>query len=305
MKALIVGGNGQVGQAVAKLWSLKGNESSTFGSKDDRSKFEERAKQCGVIFLTIQTRDTGETALGYALDSVRADRRLVTCEKGLLGYRFQEIRSHLKHIRYTASVGGGSRMMSLFSRRRLGLKKMTGVVNGTLNFLFSECARGQDPYLALADAKRLGLCEPGNNSLADVVNGELRDILLKVSILFNCSGISDEALSAKEFASVAVGEDEVLGQLARKTVRFVVSISKIPNEAMSDSLYGCLYVRKGEWHIQAGLARMSSLPFNPFPERQQNALVIEEGGGLTQVTGIGAGPIPTAETMIMDVLDDV
>lgn len=302
MNALIIG-KGQVGQAVAYICSQLGHTWSFFGSKDDQSQFEGRVRQSDVVILAIPNQNDGDTALGYVLKAVKLGKRVAVCVKDFLGYRFDDVRPHLKNVFYTASAGGGSGLLSVLACPRIRVTQITGVVNGTLNFLFSECALGRDPYIVLAEAQELGLCEPGNNSLADVVNGELQDILLKATIIFNHSMVSKETLNAREFATLYVGEDEVIRQLGRKTVRFVVSVSKQENPALTDSLYSCLHVRKDGWHIQAGLAQMSSLPFSPFPVREQNSLVIEDYGGLTQITGLGAGPIPTAATMIMDVMN--
>jgi homoserine dehydrogenase len=300
MNVLIVG-NGQMGQAVARVGSFRGHKSSFFTSRDERSQFLARAAENDVVCIAISTHDTGEAALGYILDAMRAGKPVALCEKGSLAYHFDEIRPYLGRIGYTAAAGGASGMLSLFSFPHLGLERIIGIVNGSLNFEFSECARNKDPYQVYSYIQRLGLCEPEKgSSLSGFVNGEVRDIVLKASIIFNRSGISDETLSASEFGEICLFEDEVLRQLARKSMRFVVSIAKKPNPAIDDHLYDCLRVRKGEWHIEIGLAHMSLLPFCPFPERQQNALVIEDYAGSTQITGIGAGPIPTAATMIMD-----
>lgn len=302
MNALITG-KGQIGRALARHLSFRGDRVSFFSSKDKRSTFPGRASKSDVVFLAIPTRDTGEAALEYIRDAVHAGKPVITCEKGSLAYHFEEVRPYLKRVGYTASVGGGSRMLSLFSFPHLGLKRMTGIVNGTLNFLFSECARGQDPYLVLTRAQKLGLCEPGNNSLSDVVNAEVKDILLKTAILFNSSEVSKETLSASEFGEIRVSEKEILHQLGRKTMRFAVSIGREQNSVQKDGLYDCLHLRKGEWHIRASLTHVSSLPFNPFPKLYQNALIIEDAAGLTQIIGPGAGPVPTAATMIMDAMN--
>ena len=298
MNALIVG-NGQVGRALAQLSSSLGDNTSFFTSKDDRSQFVARAQEHDLVYLATRS-DTGEIALGYALDALSIGKPVVTCEKGSGAYHYDKLKPHLNSIGCTASVGGASGALSLFLFPHLGLKKITGVFNGTLNFLFSECAKGRDPYEVLAEAQQLGLCEPGNNSLADVVNGELQDLTFKTAIVANHAGMLDKVIRANEFGNLFVSENEVLRQLAHRSLRFVVSIGTEPDPAMADSLYNCFHIRKDSWHIEIGLAHMSLLPFHPFPQGPQNSMVIEDWAGSTQIWGIGAGPKPTAATMIGD-----
>jgi homoserine dehydrogenase len=215
MKTLIVGGNGHVGQALSKQLIKLGHSVSLFGSRDNRLTFTDRVSRADVVFMTIPTCDTGEIALGYHLEALVAGKSMITCEKGALAYHYGKLKLYLDlgKIGYTATVGGGSGILSLFLFPHLHLKQIVGVVNGTLNFLFSECARGKDPYQVLAHASRLGLCEPGQSSLAGVVNGEIQDMVLKLVNLVNFSGVSSQVLHASEFGSLYLSESEILNQL--------------------------------------------------------------------------------------------
>ncbi len=299
MKTLIVGGSGHVGQALFRRLAGLGHSVSTFGSGNARSTFTDRADQSDVVFVTIPTRDTGEIALRYLLDALRIGKPVITCEKGALAYHYRDLKPYLRNIGYTATVGGGSGMLNLFLFPHIHLKQIIGVVNGTLNFLFSECDKGKDPYRVITAATRLGLCEPGQSDLAGVVNGEIQDMVLKLVNLVNFSGVSNEILCANEFGSLYLSESEILKQLNKKSRRFVISISK-EKSLSRDGLYDGLHVCKGGWHAEIGIVDVSSLPFKMIPRLEENTLCIEDHAGITQITGKGAGAIPTAAAMIGD-----
>lgn len=299
MNVLIIG-TGKIAKALARICLSRGDGVSFFSSKDDRSQFQQRAAENDIVFLAIPTRDKGEIALAYILDTLQVGKPIVTCEKGSSAYHFDKIKPHFGRIGFMATVGGASDMLGLFAFPHFGLGKITGIVNGTTNFLFSECGQGKDPYDVLAEAQSLELCEPGNDSLAGVVNAEIDDMCLKAVPLFLHSGISEEPFRADEFGKVYLSEGEILHELRRNRGRFVVSIGRKRDPAIRDRIYRALYVQKGGWHIQVGLADMNRLPFLPFPKLQENTLVTEDMTGSTQITGIGAGSKATAATMVLN-----
>jgi homoserine dehydrogenase len=301
LKALIIG-NGQVGRAVARQLSGIVDRTSFFGSKDDPSQLKNRVLESDVIFVSISTRDTGESALSYLLEGVCSGKPVITCEKGALAYHFEMLKPHLSRIGYSATVGGASGMLSLFHYPRTGLKRVVGIVNGTLNFLSSECTLGKSPYSVLAEALRLGLCEPGSNSLARVVNAEIKDVLLKTAIILNFAGILQETTKPTLFGDLLVSEEEAVRQLANRQVRFAVVIEKSHYSPHRDVLYDCLRVVRGGWQVRVGFMPVSSLSLRHLPSKQQNALMIEDRGGCTEIFGTGAGPTPTAAAMIGDAL---
>jgi homoserine dehydrogenase len=141
MRAFIVG-KGRIGSALGKELESRGWEVSFFTSQDDRATFLRRAMQSDIVALAIDTRDDGAIARSFLLEALRAGIPVVTCEKGALANYFEELEPYLLRIGYTATVGGGSRLLSLLRRPLKRLAYIRGVVNGTLNFLFWSVAQG-------------------------------------------------------------------------------------------------------------------------------------------------------------------
>jgi len=299
MKTLIVGGNGHVGQALSWQLSRLGHSVSLFGSRDSRTTYLAHVAESDVVFIAIPTRDKGEIALGYILEALNKGKPVITCEKGALAYHYEKLKPYLSQIGYMATVGGGSGMLSLLSSPQIQLKRIVGVVNGTLNFMFSEYARIKDTKKLLAEVGQLGLCEPGQLDLGSVCNAEIHDMILKLVNVFNLSGVSDKVLHVSELGSLYLCESEILYQLKKQTRRFVISISK-ERSLSTDSLYDCLHVWKDGWCAEIGIVEVTSQPFKMLPRFEENTLLIEDYAGVTQIMGKGAGAIPTAGAMISD-----
>jgi len=295
MKTLIVGGNGQIGNELADQLFKLGHEIETFGSDELRSSFTQKLIGVDVVFIAISTKDKGEIALAYILDALDHGKLVITCEKGALAYHFDMLRPHLSRIGYSATVGGGSRLLSLLDFPYLGLNHIFGVINGTLNYILSKVAEGTDPYVALPKAQNLGLCEPGASTLEKVYMAERFDTLLKLVILTNLAGVLIETLHISEFQLPVVSEKQLVEEITLWPKRYAVSIGKksmIPN---ADAV-----VKKGEWFVEMGLIDTTQTPFTNVPVGRQNTLLIDDFGGVTEITGQGAGPQTTAASMVMD-----
>ncbi len=167
----------------------------------------------GMLFLCIPTKDQGEAAFRYADIAIGAGMRVVTAEKGMAAWQFPRIRPYLGRIDLGAAVGGGNRFPYTMLARDLSQKRvlMHAVLNATLNFIFSEVNDGRSLEDAVDHASKIGIAEPLKpgevlNPIA-LVNGELRDVAMKICALFNFALADDEYIRPDVFGDVQIGED--------------------------------------------------------------------------------------------------
>lgn len=287
-KAIIIG-NGSIGSELQRQIGVLGWEIVAVVDRGDLW----RDLSADVVFLAIPT-DGGENALQYIEHFVNKNVPVVTCEKGALAHHFEKLMPHLDKIGFSATVGGGTRMISyLRGRMPEKIDSIKGVLNGTLNFIFSKLSDGISAEDVLKKVLEKKYAEPGATSFEEIIKGELGDLHKKAVILANLSGLLRDTfvLSSESVPSKKV-LDKALADPAR--YRFLFSMNKSEQEFLAGVHY-----ESGGWHIQAGLCDISALGLE-LPTGVDNALFIEEGDSTYSVTGPGAGPVPTALAMIRD-----
>ncbi len=181
-----------------------------------------------AVFLTISTLDKGEAARDYILTCVNAGIPVITCEKGALAYHAGVLKPHLDKIGFNATVGGGTMMLGYLKGRHFENKQVDiyAVLNGTLNFIFDEIARGRSLGEACEEARRLGYAEPGANGPLSLINGECRDVIMKTCVFFNTL-LAKKMFITPEYFSPFEQTIEDLDELNEKggNHRLVVSFS--------------------------------------------------------------------------------
>lgn len=280
-------GNGGVGRAVRARGEALGWR---FPLVVDRDPVDWRAVPLpDVAFLAIPSGD-GVEALGYIRHFAGQGVPIVTCEKGALAERFDEIRPLLAKVGFDAAVGGGTRMLPyLRSRPRDQIVSLSGVLNGTLNFLADELTRGVAPEAAAAEALRLRYAEPGAGTFEEIVASEIGDLSRKARIVANVSGLADTI--APTLALDAHAAARALAE-ASASRRFAFSLGKQERPAVVSARFAL-----GEWCGQVGVFEVAHLPFQA-PRGVENVLAIEEATGTYAVYGPGAGPEATASAMV-------
>ncbi len=126
-----------------------------------------------------------EPARGYVLEAMRAGRHVVTANKQLLSQHGEELwavaREHGVQLRFEAAVAGIVPVIRVLQETLAGahLERITGIVNGTTNFILTQMAQTGATYAqALAEAQELGFAEADPT---DDVTG--RDAAAKMAIL--------------------------------------------------------------------------------------------------------------------------
>jgi len=262
-----------------------------------------------MLFLSIDTADDGKIARDFIISSAEVNVPIVTSEKGASSNYFSELEHLIKSgkLGYSATVGGGSRLLKYLEERRGSqITEIHAVVNGTLNYIFDQVSRGRSLGEVIEETKKLGYAEPGSKNPLEVINKEATgDVPMKTAILFNIGNFSDKYMRAKDVKPYKIGDSE-LKKLEREASnrRYIVSITKEKNNE-EDVIWGFKHTIDG-WHISAGFKHINDNPLfkKLIPSGVDNSILISEGeygrDGNYTLVGPGAGAGPTTNSMIID-----
>ncbi|UGS37853.1 homoserine dehydrogenase [Capillimicrobium parvum] len=184
-------GHGTVGSAFAELLDARTEQiETTTGLRPrlsgvltrSRGDFDEILAASDLI---VEVMGGVDPAREYVLRALRAGKHVVTANKQLLSRHGEELwaaaREHGVQLRFEASVGGVVPVIRVLQETLAAahIDRVTGIVNGTTNFILSEMARTGEAFSsALAEAQRLGYAEADPT---DDVNGA--DAAAKMAIL--------------------------------------------------------------------------------------------------------------------------
>ena len=233
-----------------------------------------------------------EPARSLVLEALRRGIPVVTANKSLLAAHgdalFEAAAAHGVPLRYEAAVLAGVPFLGTFAARPLarGVTGFTGIVNGTTNFILSRMAAERAPFGdALAEAQRRGYAEPDP---ASDVNGI--DAAEKLCVLlrhFGCFSVTPADVHPEGISAVTEGDLHAAAALG----------GVIKPVVYADWAAGGLCAFTGPAFLAAGhpLARVDGV---------QNAIVLRNRiAGDLLFAGAGAGPQPTAATLIDDAVE--
>ncbi len=187
---------------------------------------------------------------------------------------------------YSAAVGGSTPVLEWCRRlRERGVRRIEGIVNGTVNYLLDRVAAGEDFARALADAQAAGLAEADPSDDLEGHDAAAKAVLV-VEAAF---GVVPEGEVPR--AGIERGLALLEGRDARRgRVRQLLRVTLDPETGMP----------------QAEVAFARLLDGHPLArcEGAENGLLIETRDGVHHVAhGLGAGPVPTAAAMLADLAD--
>ena len=288
---------------------------TTGGTEDERVKaafgmMEEEKPD--VAFLAIPTTDDGSIALRYIQAILARGCKVVTSEKGALAHHFETLRPHLSQIGYRATVGGGTMMIPALRVRQMSGKPVTvnAVVNGTLNYIFAGVAlEGRSLAEMVREAASLQYAEPGANDPLAVVRGEVKDVKMKLSVLFNAVFAKGEYLHPDSFQETELSDDDLLAFTDPGAgYRYLTRLSNNSGpDLVAEGSPGSLKAKIGKWRVEAGFYNViqGTDIGRWFPSGVNNAVMVKIGHhgdeGVYEVCrGPGAGPAAPAEAMLAD-----
>jgi homoserine dehydrogenase len=265
-----------------------------------------------VAALTIPTSDNGEAAFKMIKNIDELGIPVVTSEKGALSHRFADLEKMIDsgHLGFSASVGGGTRMLRFLESMAVegDVQEVHAIVNATINNIISKCEKSSLDS-AIRNSIELGIAEPGSTSALGIVNTEAnKDIPRKAVILFNMLmkhlGKRDY-ISFRDIKTEPITEDRLKGvlKMARNT-RYIVSIKKDCKEG--DVPLGGFSIERNGWMLSGGFRdiRDNKLYERIWVDDENNAIVVSKGEkGVYSLSGPGARPKPTVDSMIFDVVE--
>ena len=247
-----------------------------------------------IIEASFTDIKTGEPAISHIESALKSNKHVVTTNKGPFAVAYKQIFRVASSMKKTVAIEGtvmsGTPIINVLNNGLLGsdITAVSGIMNGTSNYILSKMELGMSYNDALSQAQKLGYAEA--DPISDV---EGLDTLAKVMILANVvfdvqliqedievKGISKITLSDVKEASANNKRWKLIGSVWKDdkgNVHGSVCPKLIP---MNDSLYGI--------------------------SDATNALKITSSIlGDTTIVGAGAGKIETGFALYNDIISIV
>lgn len=244
------------------------------------------------IHVIVELMGGTTTAKQIVLESLAAGKHVVTANKALLAQHGPEVfaaaRKYERCIGFEASVAGGIPIIRALAES-LAANQITaiqGILNGTSNFILTAMAdRGMSYNQALAEAQRLGYAEADPTLDVDGT-----DAAHKLAILAQIAfGVA---------VPVAQIERQGIAGLHAMDLRFARELGyiiKLLAEAWLDRDEVALHVAPVLLRKTDMLAQVRGA-FNAVQ-------VIGDAVGEVMFQGAGAGALPTASSVVADIID--
>ena len=290
-------GRGTVGAAFAELLAERaGAVEAATGRRPEVSGVLTRSDgDFGAILersdLIVELMGGIDPAREYVLDALRAGRPVVTANKQLLAQHGDELfgvaRDAGVQLRFEAAVAGAIPIVRTIQESfgATEVSKVSGIVNGTTNFILSEmAATGAEYGDVLVRAQELGYAEADPT---DDVNGA--DAAAKMAILARLAFHTPVTLSEVAYEGIETIQPDDLAYAKE----FGLSLKLL---GVAERREGGISVRVFPCFLYSGH------PLSPV-EGPFNAVMVE-APAITEVTmsGPGAGGVQTASAVLGDVV---
>lgn len=225
-----------------------------------------------------------EPARTLISDALRLGRNVVTANKALLA---NDLASNNATLRYSAAVGGVMPALETISRIRRfsSLHSISGVLNGTTNFILDELANGRDLSEAVTRAQQNGYAERDPKLDLDGTDAAQKLVLLARAAF-------DIDLPLKSIARQGI---ESLNPHKIRETRNNGRITRLVAEC-----------RRATGGFVASVAPIELPLDHPLASANgvDNRLLIKsQSGKVWEVGGRGAGRWPTTEAVMSDLFD--
>jgi homoserine dehydrogenase len=190
-------------------------------------------------------------------------------------------------FRYEASVLAGVPFLGTFSARPLASRvtALSGILNGTTNFVLSQMRdTGAGLVETTLDAQRRGFAEPDPSQ--DISGNDAAHKLAILAWHFGLGSIAPEAIETIGIDGIDTDDVTAADQFAG-VIRPVARIEQ--SGEGTTAFVGPAFLPRTD-----RLAQVDGV---------ENALVLETDAGRLFFSGPGAGPIPTATTILDDVIE--
>lgn len=305
-------GFGTVGSAFAEVLAARGNEdvriTRVFNRGVERKRISERAKfvakgavwtervedvlEADDVDVVVELMGGLDPVEGWLRAALGAGKHVVTANKQLIAYRGAELfalaASKGVQLLYGAAVAGGVPVIPGLAQGLSGdeITRISGIVNGTCNFILSSMENGAEYGAVLAEAQRKGYAEADPS--ADVDGLDARAKLCVLARIALHAEIDPEQVPAQTIATISAVDFAYARELGC-TVRQVARVQLASG---------------AEGAVSASVGPMLVPKTSPiaWSHGTQN-MVVTSGrfGGDVVFSGHGAGGHPTAVAVMSDV----
>lgn len=227
------------------------------------------------------------------LDSLRAGRHVVTANKKLLSYCWDEIQNASAEkggrLYFEGSVAGGIPILQAldasFAANRI--EAVYGILNGTTNYILTRAEAGLGMDEALNEAQKLGFAEKDPTS--DLSGEDTAQKVSVLSALITGSSLTPEKISREGITRVE--RDDI--EFAKNTLGRAVRLLGVLRLSGSNPV-------RVEAHVSPTLVPLD----HPLAavRREYNAVLIKASSADDLMFyGKGAGPGPTASAVVGDI----
>jgi len=227
---------------------------------------------------------------GWIRKALTAGKSVVTANKQLIAYRGPGLvklaAQHKVHLVHGAAVAGGVPVIPGMLQGLCGdqVTKLSGIVNGTCNYILSRMEAGADYATVLADAQQLGYAE--SDPSADVDGFDARAKLCILSRIAMHAELDPDAVATQTISTV-----EAIDFTYAKELN--CTIRQVSRAELDGKL------------VHARVAPMLVPLASPmaWSHGTQNMVVVSgRFGGDVVFSGHGAGGEPTAVAVVSDLL---
>jgi homoserine dehydrogenase len=227
---------------------------------------------------------------GWIRKALAAGKSVVTANKQLIAYRGSSLatlaKRHNVHLVHGAAVAGGVPVIPGMLQGLCGdqVTRLSGIVNGTCNYILSSMEAGADYATVLADAQSLGYAE--SDPSADVDGFDARAKLCILSRIAMHAELDPDAVATQTISTIEAIDFSYAKELN-------CTIRQVSRAELDGKL------------VHARVAPMLVPLASPmaWSHGTQNMVVVSgRFGGDVVFSGHGAGGQPTAVAVVSDLL---
>lgn len=244
-------------------------------------------KDIDIVIEVLGGIDPGKE---YIKSLLSTGKSVITANKDIIADCGKELielaQKHNTNLYFEASVAAGIPVLKplIESLRAEKLSRVSGIINGTSNYILTAMEDGSSYEDALKDAQELGYAEPDPTNDVEGIDAKYKAIILSM-ICFGATPTSDDVYT--EGISNITKEDFSWAKRLNKTIKLVAQLDSSHNGFNARVYPVILDIKHPLASIRGAL----------------NAVLVE-GKNINQLvfSGPGAGPAPTASAIIGDVL---
>lgn len=243
------------------------------------------------IDIVVEVMGSIDDAKKYIKEALTAGKHVVTANKDLIALHGNELvalaKEHHCDLYYEASVAGGIPILRTIvdSLASDEIQKVFGIVNGTTNFILSQMTNEGKTYdEALKEAQELGFAESDPTNDVDGIDAARKMVIL-TRLAFGMNVELDQ-IETKGIRNLQLEDIKMAEKLGYK-IKLIGSAIQFDNRVSVD--VGPILVPIN--HPLAGVQNENNAVF-----------VVGAAVGETMYYGPGAGELPTANSVVSDVI---